>query len=544
MAGDVREVRHNVITISSITAFADVKGGIHDFCKDVYFIRALGTCSSLTEDVRRLEDGLWRKPKGSFAAYKRVRELPKTPLPDEVNACLESYRQWKDSREVKMFTPSMTGRALNGQDGQAVMPLEAWAKVLGNGCRRIAALFAQNTQANASQEKNFIVKLIYWLDWLGEGWLFRWDGKEAVKIVAENVVKKQEYFFYYLLTLLGMDVLLLQSRQDIAADLERLGLSEKFVLGAFGEAALPAFPVKTALFPGENQNRGGSSQSARADSAHMSSARADSAQMDSVHESGRVRVKLPERPGRRRESFSDVLSSEAVPSGRRAAVVLPPRSGRNPSSPSSLSSASSPGSQSRMPHGARREMSFEELARLASSVVMIMVHNPNGEPAGSGSGIMVGQGGYILTNHHVAAHGSFYSVSIEGEDKQYRTEDIIKYNSLYDLAVIRIDRRLHPLPVFKGNPPLVRGQKVVAIGSPLGLFNSVSDGIISGFRTIRDVDMIQFTAPISHGSSGGAVLNMFGEVIGISTAGIDDGQNINLAMGYEVINMFIQGFTS
>lgn len=157
---------------------------------------------------------------------------------------------------------------------------------------------------------------------------------------------------------------------------------------------------------------------------------------------------------------------------------------------------------------------------------------------------MVGQGGYILTNHHVAAHGSFYSVSIEGEDKQYRTEDIIKYNSLYDLAVIRIDRRLHPLPVFKGNPPLVRGQKVVAIGSPLGLFNSVSDGIISGFRTIRDVDMIQFTAPISHGSSGGAVLNMFGEVIGISTAGIDDGQNINLAMGYEVINMFIQGFTS
>lgn len=110
--------------------------------------------------------------------------------------------------------------------------------------------------------------------------------------------------------------------------------------------------------------------------------------------------------------------------------------------------------------------------------------------------------------------------------------------------MIRIDRRLHPLPVFKGNPPLVRGQKVVAIGSPLGLFNSVSDGIISGFRTIRDVDMIQFTAPISHGSSGGAVLNMFGEVIGISTAGIDDGQNINLAMGYEVINMFIQGFTS
>ena len=74
--------------------------------------------------------------------------------------------------------------------------------------------------------------------------------------------------------------------------------------------------------------------------------------------------------------------------------------------------------------------------------------------------------------------------------------------------------------------------------------NSISDGIISGFRTIDGVDMIQFTAPISHGSSGGAVLNMYGEVIGISTAGFDRGQNINLAVGYESINLFIQGFRS
>ena len=109
--------------------------------------------------------------------------------------------------------------------------------------------------------------------------------------------------------------------------------------------------------------------------------------------------------------------------------------------------------------------------------------------------------------------------------------------------MIRIQRKLVPLPIYKGKNKLVRGQKVVAIGSPLGLFNSVSDGIISGFRNIDNVDMIQFTAPTSHGSSGGAVLNMQGEVIGISTAGYDSGQNINLAMGYECINTFILGFT-
>ena len=120
---------------------------------------------------------------------------------------------------------------------------------------------------------------------------------------------------------------------------------------------------------------------------------------------------------------------------------------------------------------------------------------------------------------------------------------LFRSNYVLDLAVIRIQRKLVPLPVYQGKKELVRGQKVVAIGSPLGLFNSVSDGIISGFRKIDNVDMIQFTAPTSHGSSGGAVLNMQGEVIGISTAGYDSGQNINLAVGYECINTFIRGFT-
>lgn len=131
---------------------------------------------------------------------------------------------------------------------------------------------------------------------------------------------------------------------------------------------------------------------------------------------------------------------------------------------------------------------------------------------------------------------------IEDDETVYPTDEIIKYNADLDLAVLRIQRELQVLPIYDGRKKLVRGQKVVAIGSPLGLFNSVSDGIISGFRQINDVDMIQFTAPISHGSSGGAVLNMAGELIGISTAGFDQGQNINLAVGYENIRLFARGF--
>jgi len=192
----------------------------------------------------------------------------------------------------------------------------------------------------------------------------------------------------------------------------------------------------------------------------------------------------------------------------------------------------------------RREKTFEELAALASSIVLILVHGRDGEVVATGSGIMVGRAGYILTNDHVARGGYSYSVRIENEEQVYQTDELIKYNTVLDLALLRIQRRLDPLPIYRGDGKLVRGQKVAAIGSPLGLFNSVSDGIISGFCTIDGVDMIQFTAPISRGSSGGAVLNMYGEVIGISTAGFDRGQNINLAVGYESINMFIQGFQS
>ncbi len=193
------------------------------------------------------------------------------------------------------------------------------------------------------------------------------------------------------------------------------------------------------------------------------------------------------------------------------------------------------------PCSQRRELSFEELARLAVSVVMIAVHDRRGDIVSTGSGIAISRSGYILTNCHVASGGRMFSVRLENEDKIFKTKEIIKYNPDLDMAVIRIDRELEPLKMYSGNS-LARGQRVVAIGSPMGMFNSVSDGIISGFRRVEEMDMIQFTAPISGGSSGGALLNMYGEVIGMSTAGIEGGQNLNLAVSAGQIIPFIGGF--
>ncbi len=206
-----------------------------------------------------------------------------------------------------------------------------------------------------------------------------------------------------------------------------------------------------------------------------------------------------------------------------------------------------PGMASNRP---KREKTFEELAQLASSVVQIFVmhrnqYQMNGkdmEIESLGSGVMIGENGYIVTNFHVVEGGQVFGVRIENDDRIYFTEQLIKYHRDFDLAVLRIDRKLRPLPVYNDPKGLVRGQKVVAIGSPHGLFNTVSDGIISGFRNVDGVDMIQFTAPVSPGSSGGAVLNMYGEVIGISRMIRNDAQNINLAVGYDLILNFCRSF--
>lgn len=190
------------------------------------------------------------------------------------------------------------------------------------------------------------------------------------------------------------------------------------------------------------------------------------------------------------------------------------------------------------------EKEYEDLARLAENVVMISVYDSNNTCIKTGSGVIFTKGGYILTNFHVVSGGAYYEIILENRVERSYTSTIIKYSDFYDLAIIRIEPSDKYIPVLKpqNDKRLVRGQKVVAIGSPLGLFNSVSDGIISGFRVIRDVEMVQFTAPISPGSSGGALLNRYGQLIGLITAGFSEGQNINLAVSYEIVYDFIKNF--
>jgi serine protease Do len=182
------------------------------------------------------------------------------------------------------------------------------------------------------------------------------------------------------------------------------------------------------------------------------------------------------------------------------------------------------------------EKSYEELAGLSQSVILINVYDNNNQITGRGSGVVLTKNGYIITNCHVVCNGVCFGILFENNEKEYFTKKIVKYHQEYDLALLKIEKETEPL-IISPNEELVRGQKIVAIGSPLGLFNTISDGIISGFRDFGDIEVLQITAPISPGSSGGALLDMHGNLIGITTAGFE-GQNLNLAVGTKYIKLF------
>jgi hypothetical protein len=135
----------------------------------------------------------------------------------------------------------------------------------------------------------------------------------------------------------------------------------------------------------------------------------------------------------------------------------------------------------------------------------------------------------LLTNFHLVKDAEYILVSpIKGEGQE--VEATLKYaDPTRDLAILKVDG-ISGKPL-KGSAVKHRvGDKVYVIGNPEGFSGTFSEGVISGFREIDGVDYIQMTAPISHGSSGGPVLDANGAVVGIATAFVENAQNLNLAV--------------
>jgi len=170
----------------------------------------------------------------------------------------------------------------------------------------------------------------------------------------------------------------------------------------------------------------------------------------------------------------------------------------------------------------------EVYANAKGSVVLIISYDRNNIPIGMGSGFYVKQK-TILTNYHVLEGGTSFTCKLIGQKRRFKGTRIVHFSKSIDLALLEVDLEGRPLPVARDGTAEV-GDKVIAIGNPKGLEGTVSEGIVSGFRPVEQFSIFQITAPISPGSSGGPVLNVQGEVLGVATFTITDAQNLNFAV--------------
>ena len=166
----------------------------------------------------------------------------------------------------------------------------------------------------------------------------------------------------------------------------------------------------------------------------------------------------------------------------------------------------------------------------AQSVLMLEIYDEDDDLIGTGSGFVAFNNSTLVTNYHVIEDGSYIMANTDDGSK-YKVYQVLCSNKELDVAILAFESSsdIAPLALYCGDN-LLRGESVVAIGSPIGITNTVSKGNISALYTEDNVPWIQFTAPISHGSSGGVLLNDDGVVIGITSAAYANTQNLNLAI--------------
>lgn len=172
--------------------------------------------------------------------------------------------------------------------------------------------------------------------------------------------------------------------------------------------------------------------------------------------------------------------------------------------------------------------------RLSAS--MIYIEADKGNIIGTGSGFLVSSNGNILTNYHVIQGARRIRISSYGGNM---TEARVKdFNADKDIALLKADVSGAYLTLSSSLPK--QGERVIAISNPRGFQGTVSDGIVSAYRRDNGGNLwMQFTAPVSPGSSGGALFNMQGEVVGMPTMLRTDGQNLNFAVPSTVLKEFL-----
>ncbi len=157
------------------------------------------------------------------------------------------------------------------------------------------------------------------------------------------------------------------------------------------------------------------------------------------------------------------------------------------------------------------------------------MEDANGQPLSLGSGFFVGAG-QIASNLHVVEGAVRGYAKLVGQRTKHDLEGITAVDPERDLVVLKIAVAGAPVLAFGNSDAVQVGEPIYAVGNPQGLEGTFSQGVVSSIREVGIDQILQITAPISPGSSGGPVLNGKGEVIGVSVATFRGGQNLNFAI--------------
>jgi S1-C subfamily serine protease len=185
------------------------------------------------------------------------------------------------------------------------------------------------------------------------------------------------------------------------------------------------------------------------------------------------------------------------------------------------------------------EAAAEIYQEVAPSVFIISVCNDQGEPTSFGTGFLIGEN-TLATNLHVI-EGTHVFLE-QGPVRIPVTVD--KRDPINDLAIIKVAVHISATPLLLSAKKLIPGENMFVIGNPEGLDKSISAGIVAANREFDGRKLVQITAPISHGSSGGPVLDAAGKVVGITVAMMKNGQNLNFAVPAERLEELLSGKNS
>lgn len=172
----------------------------------------------------------------------------------------------------------------------------------------------------------------------------------------------------------------------------------------------------------------------------------------------------------------------------------------------------------------------QEIAKTAfGSTVLLVMEDSNGQPLSLGSGFFV-RDGEIASNLHVVEGAARGYAKLVGQISKYDIHGITGVDPDRDLVILKVAASNNQALVLGNSDGVQVGEAVYAVGNPQGLEGTFSQGIVSSVRDVGTDKLLQITAPISPGSSGGPVLNAKGEVVGVSVATFRGGQNLNFAI--------------